>query len=175
MSKLIGFGHTAQVGKDTAAFGIGYKRLAFADEVRGLLLQVNPLVHDMPLQGYINVNGWETAKADGEVRRLLQNIGLGAREILGEDVWVKPVMSKAKALLKAGVDVAITDVRFPNEHAAIRKAGGTLIKITRPGSPKMSHLSETALEDADWDHVIENNFTIDHLVHTIRAIIDELP
>jgi len=175
MSKLIGLGHTAQVGKDTAAFGIGYKRLAFGDGVRDLLLQVNPIIHGMPLQAYINVHGWETAKAEGEVRRLLQNIGLGAREIIGEDVWAKLVLSKAKALMKAGVDVAITDVRFPNEHAAIRKAGGTLIKITRAGSPKMSHLSETALEDADWDYIIENDFTIDHLVHTIRAIVDELP
>ncbi len=174
MSTLIGLGHTAQVGKDTAAFGIGYERVAFGDGVRELLLQANPIVHGMPVQAYINVNGWETAKAEGEVRRLLQNIGLGAREILGEDVWVKLALSKAKALLNSGVNVAITDVRFPNEMKAIKKAGGTLIKITRPGSPKMSHPSETALEDAVWDHTIKNDFTIDHLVHTIRAIVDEL-
>jgi hypothetical protein len=61
-------------------------------------------------------------------------------------------------LLKSdlGADIlVIPDVRFPNEAEAIKQAGGTLIKVVRPGyGPRNTVADRALLGYADWDYVI---------------------
>jgi hypothetical protein len=172
--KLVGFGHTAQVGKDTAALGIGWTRVAFADGVRALALECNPVIGgNMPLSDLVNVQGWEFSKTNSEVRNFLQNLGAGARNVIGENVWLDMTMAHARSLMRAGENVAVTDVRYPNEFEKIKEHNGTLIKILRPDSPKMDHHSEKALASAEWDAVVNNDSTIAKLVDRVRAIVDE--
>ena len=173
---IIGLGSRAQVGKDTLADNLFYSKVAFADGVRELALKANPIIGGgMPLSDFVNVQGWETAKQTAEVRTFLQNLGQGARLVVGEDVWLKIVTAKVKELQKdkAVKGIAVTDVRYPNEFKAIKKLGGIMIRIDRESAPKLSHPSEDSLDDADWDAVVENNFTIPYLVDRVRAIIDE--
>lgn len=74
----------------------------------------------------------------------------------------------------------ITDVRFPNELEAVKNRGGITIRVNRfeqisenvrvhgVGVP---HPSETALDNAEFDYVIENNSSIEDLIHTVSLIL----
>lgn len=72
----------------------------------------------------------------------------------------------------------ITDVRFPNEAEAIKEHNGITIRINRglvERTGKMiqgpEHISETALDDAKFDYVIENNGTIEELIEQVKKIL----
>ncbi len=58
----------------------------------------------------------------------------------------------------------ITDVRFPNEAAAVKRWGGTLIKIFRDSAPLGLDPAEVALDRFDaWDYAVNNNSDLDNL------------
>lgn len=170
--KLVGVVGPKQSGKDTFARALtreqGFARLAFADRLKYFALAVNPLVPCPPpfedrvyrLDYFVNLHGWDVAKETyPEVRRLLQEMGLAARLYLGERVWLDPVMRAAAEMRENGVPVVITDVRFPNEYAAVREAGGLIVRITRPRleDPADAHESEqlwrTCEADAEYENV----------------------
>jgi hypothetical protein len=104
--------------------------------------------------------GWEGAKNSyPEVRRFLQNLGLGARTVFGDDFWVDRALTLA---VKDG-NVVFPDVRFENEADAIRSAGGKVIRIDRPGHVATGHVSETGLVGYDFDKVFDNGGSIQDL------------
>lgn len=80
----------------------------------------------------------------------------------------------------------ITDMRFPNEAQAIKDRGGINIRVNRAKIVKLSentsyvynplfdgpeHESETALDDYEFDYVIENKGTIPELAEKVREIL----
>lgn len=69
------------------------------------------------------------------VRYALQTMGteLG-RDLWHPDVWAAIGMGTARALAAAGRHVVITDARFLNEFKVVRKHGGELWHIVRPGA-----------------------------------------
>ena len=80
--------------------------------------------------------------------------------------------------IKENEKVIITDLRFPNELEAIKKHNGITIRINRglvERTGKMiqgpEHISETALDNAEFDYVIENDCTIDDLIEKVREIL----
>lgn len=161
--RIIGLCGYAGSGKDEAAKGLvacGWTRIAFADAVREVALAINPVLVGDPsnesafrLADVVCDGQWLIAKAQPEVRRLLQAIGTEAgRKILGENVWVDAAMRKV-----AG-DTVFSDVRFPNEVAAIRERGGRIVRIERPGvGPVNGHVSETAIDCIEADYTIIND------------------
>jgi hypothetical protein len=185
---LIGIGHNMQVGKDTAAQALcrdaGYRRIAFADKLKDLAIVADPLITTATrtlnvgighgkLKHAVQGLGWEQAKAVyPEVRLFLQQLGLGARQVFGEDFWI------TQALAGVGPDerVVVSDVRFINEAENIKEAGGYLIKIMRPGFNGDGHVSERELASWDgWDFTIENSGSLDDLeravVKHVRGVI----
>jgi hypothetical protein len=70
-------------------------------------------------------------------------------------------------------------MRFPNEIAAVELREGITIRVNRPaimqenkaGVVAPLHPSETALDDAKFDYIIENDGTLDELVEKVRAIL----
>lgn len=72
----------------------------------------------------------------------------------------------------------ITDTRFPNEAQAIKDRGGIIIRVNRTvvhpelGEGKVTyiHPSETALDNWEFDYVIENNGTLEELIEKVRVI-----
>ena len=83
-------------------------------------------------------------------------------------------------------NIIITDMRFINEMDAVKKRGGITIRVNRPcnicggsGYHKMScpvsksgeHLSETSLDKAEFDYVIENSGSIEELIEKVRKIL----
>jgi hypothetical protein len=66
----------------------------------------------------------------------------------------------------------ITDTRFPNEAEAIKKAGGIIIRIERPGiDPVNLHTSETSLDKWNFDHVVVNDGSITDLTKKIKKVL----
>lgn len=172
--QVIGLTGFAQVGKDTAARFLvehyGFERVAFADRVRGVAYQLNPLVRYraslLRLRTIVDTAGWEKAKQWPEVRRLLQVLGTEAgRNVLGEDIWVRLVMGD----LLPGKRYVISDVRFWNEAKAIWGVNGEVWRIVRPGyGPINKHQSETAMSSYITDAVIINDGSLKDFYNSLR-------
>ena len=107
-------------------------------------------------------------------RSLLQKIGTDLfRNQLHPNTWVNATFANYQ-----NDNWIITDMRFPNELEAVKKHNGITIRINRglvERTGKMiqepEHISETALDNAEFDYVIENDCTIDDLIEKVREIL----
>jgi hypothetical protein len=164
---IIGLTGYAQSGKDTFASILvekyGYSRIAFADKIRDFLYGINPMVGCSPtgyLQDLVNLVGWDKAKQEPQVRRLLQDLGISARDLISEDIWVTAALSSVSKDQR----VVITDVRFENEAAMIKSMGGQLWRIKRSGvGPVNDHVSESEMDGYKVDQIFVNNGTLEEL------------
>jgi hypothetical protein len=179
---IIGLSGYARSGKDTVAgmlMGIhGYKRMAFADKIKEFLLEIDPLVMhngmEFRLQDIIESKGWESAKTDyPEIRRLLQDLGLGARKLFGDSFWVDQVIGQfGHAWWGYDTNVVITDVRFADEAKAIKGKGGKIWRVNRINvGPANDHVSETGMDDWEFDGIITNNSDMPNLIKQIRKLL----
>jgi len=64
-----------------------------------------------------------------------------ARRGFHDDIWIASLENK---LRKTRDDVVISDCRFPNEIAAIRRAGGIVIRVTRGLEPTWFEMARRA-------------------------------
>lgn len=180
---LVGIGHVARSGKDVAAAALvrdlGFERRAFADKLKRLAIAADPIVTTATqatnvgsgkgrLDWIVRGMGLEQAKdVYPEVRKFLQDLGAGAREVFGEDFWVDQCLGTKP--LKT--DIVISDVRYENEADEIRRRGGKLIRIDRPGVYATGHASETALVDYDWDEVVNNDGSVHDLETKVVKLV----
>ena len=167
---IIGLSGYARSGKNTVAdiLGPNYRQVSFAEPMREAILKLNPLiVGDSRLSDIVDEEGWHGAKTYGEARRLLQVFGTGVgREMFGENFWVNIAFT---GILPTD-DVVFTDVRFVNEAQAIKRLGGEVWRINREGVDAVNaHVSEHALDDWEFDRVIDNNGTLDELREKVVA------
>lgn len=108
-------------------------------------------------------------KSCGSIRELLQFIGtdIGTR-ILGKDVWINAAMRDLPEL------VVFTDVRFPEEKAAIEQLEGTSIYISRDLDSAIAnsgHISENALDPKMFEYIVVNDGSIEDLHANVRDIV----
>lgn len=113
-----------------------------------------------------------------------------------DDIWIASLENK---LRNSQDHVVISDCRFPNEIAAIKKAGGKIVWVQRGELPvwyddAMSanrgsnvganamkihkiHASEWAWLGSDFDAVIDNNGSINNLYLQVEKLIvgDQIP
>lgn len=181
--KHVGLVGKARSGKDSVAKrlvqGRSYTRIGFADPLKAMALQTNPLIPTSPgvvvrLAALINDVGWEYAKDTyPEVRRLLQNIGQTVR-LHDEDFWVRLALRKVDAADSWNLPVVITDVRYENEAVALRQRGFALVRVTRPGAgagENAGHKSETELDYVNPDLTIGNTGTLDDLNRIVDSLL----
>lgn len=176
---LVGLIGKKRAGKDTVASTLveefGFARVAFADPLKAAALRLDPIVRiwagdPVRLSGVVERMGWEAAKEIPEVRRTLQEYGVAIREI-EPDFWVRAGLDRAHAARYGGEPVVVTDVRFPNEAEAIEQAGGTLVRVVRPGLVSTdTHVSETALDEYPTRFTISNGGTLDDLADAARDL-----
>ena len=167
---LIGVSGYARSGKDTIGQILvanhRFQRHAFADKLKKLSLRIDQHVADS-----VHANGWERAKDDPYVRGFLQRLGVAARDVIADDIWITALFGDLDFELRH----VITDVRFVNEAAAIRKAGGYIWRVNRPGiRPVNSHVSEHQMDDYPFDMVFDNNGSIDDLEGQVEAAMQRL-
>lgn len=173
----------ARSGKDTVAAYLvaehGYTRLAFADPLKDMALELNPFVayvagEQFRLAYLVERYGWDNAKdMFPEIRRVLQHMGQGVRQ-RDRSFWIR-------ALLRDAVQVpgptVVTDVRYPNELAAMQRAGFEPVRISRPGAGLSGaagqHDSETALDTAPM-RTLFNDGSLDLLNARTDALVSRL-
>ena len=168
---IIGLSGYARSGKDEVAKILvedyGYTRVAFADKIRELLLDTNPLIKDgFRIESVVNAYGWEQAKVlFPEIRRLLQDLGVGARKTFKETFWVDQVIDQfGHSWWGYDTNVVVTDVRFINEAIAIKGKGGKIWRIKRPGvEPVNNHISERDMDGYQPDMILKNEGTLEDL------------
>ncbi|MEU4534321.1 hypothetical protein AB0G15_05560 [Streptosporangium sp. NPDC023825] len=153
MTQVIALCGYAGVGKDTVANILaenhGFKRLAFADKVKEVLLEIDPIIQGYRetyrLSDLIEGMGWDYAKGEyPEIRRLLQHVGTDFRNLVDDQAWIRPVVKEI--FYGSASKVVVSDVRFFNEARALRNISGTqltIVRLTRPGiGPANDHISE---------------------------------
>jgi hypothetical protein len=125
-------------------------------------------VKDIPLNG-VPVFADIQFNSLMSVRDFLQKLGTDAiRDNLHENTWVNATLAD----YTNESNWIITDTRFPNEAEAIKKAGGIVIRINRPGvQPINPHPSETSLDDWEFDAVINNDGDVSDIVHKVGLLL----
>jgi hypothetical protein len=167
---LVGVMGYAQAGKDTFGTALGYDRIAFADQLKALALACHP-----EIRFWVEEKGWEWAKLNHPgCREFLQDLGVGAREIIGPNVWVDAAFLGWNPTRPT----VITDVRFPNEVQAIRDRGGLIVKIVREGhKPPNNHVSETYVDEVDPDYIFTAPYPgipiLQNMAHNFAYLIKE--
>lgn len=170
---LIGLCGPAGAGKNTVAemlvddAGRPYRQVAFADT----LYDCVSLVTGMTVEQLKNreIKEQPLPWLGKSPRQLLQTLGTEwGRLLVHEELWVRVTMEKLRGDLEAGRGVAITDVRFDNEAAAIIAAGGEVWRVVRPGwrclaADAAKHQSEAGVSDHLIARTVDNSGTLDDL------------
>ncbi|HQR20058.1 MAG TPA: deoxynucleotide monophosphate kinase [Burkholderiaceae bacterium] len=175
--QLIGIHGKARSGKDTVAKWFGRERGAF---LSAFAFPIKQAVIGMfaPLTGI----GWEhfentELKETGlphigvSPRALAQALGTEfGRECVHPDVWVMMTESYLKSCQvwgKPNQVVVMSDLRFENEAEWLRRNGGTVIHLTRPGADGkvglQGHASESGIIIETGDIGIHNGGTVEEL------------
>jgi hypothetical protein len=83
--------------------------------------------------------------------------------------------------MRSVLGVAVPDVRFKNEMAAIKEAGGLVLRISRPGAGlggaaalHQSEVEQASIPDSAFDRVFQNTGTTDDLRLAIQAFVREV-
>ena len=168
---LIGFAGRARSGKDTVAnfivAAIGGYRYSLADPIRAMLA---PLGVDMS-DPYWQARKEESIPALGvSPRRMMQTLGTEwGRQLINPDLWL--IMAHQR-LLQSGPGMVISDVRFDNEAAWIRKHGGWIIHVIRPDTKAVeAHESENGIEVLAEDVQLFNSGTLEELQFSVRGLL----
>lgn len=102
-------------------------------------------------------------------RKILQRLGTeGGRVAIHTDIWVNSTFANIGDSDK----VVLTDMRFPNELESVKSRGGLTIRINREGhNDTGDHPSETALDGAEFNIVINNDGSILDLYEKIKKVL----
>ena len=112
------------------------------------------------------------------------------RKSFHDDIWIASLENKLRS---SKDDVIVSDVRFPNEVTAIKNQGGKIVWVQRGRLPEWYnsaveanngsnlhinemkinkiHASEWAWVGTEFDHIIENDTSIDDLYSIIKKLI----
>ena len=114
-------------------------------------------------------HGWKEGPMTA--REFMQFLGTDVMRKMYEPVWVQSCVNKIKHEQSSLAIVA--DVRFPNEVDAIKNAGGSVVRLNRANRAD-NHPSETALDDYDFDHYIDNTGSVDALISQVKSFHKKL-
>ncbi|WFU52335.1 hypothetical protein QA639_21755 [Bradyrhizobium pachyrhizi] len=136
---VVGLAGFAQSGKTTAALYLekkyGIRRKHIAEPLRAMLavlLQANGMSSEM-ISRYLEGDLKESVIPELGVTSRYAQITIGTewgRQLISQDLWAN---TWARGIAD-GESVMNDSVRFPNEAEAIRKLGGVVIMIKRPGT-----------------------------------------
>lgn len=172
--KLIGLAGKAGAGKDTVADYLWEKegaiKIAFADPLRLAASAIFALsvesFTDRALKEEV-VEYWGISRRD-----MCQLLGTEAtKPVFGDNIWLKRWFLSYSAVRDTD-HVVVPDVRFDVEAEAIRRLGGVIIHIVRPGAGLLGaageHSSEAGVTPrADGDMYLHNNGSIYDLGHKV--------
>jgi hypothetical protein len=162
---LIGFTGRKGAGKDTAAAVLvsrGFELLKFAGPLKAMLrtlLEVQGADAET-IERMIEGDLKEVPSSylgGRSPRHAMQTLGTQwGREQINGEFWVQAAVAAARQ----HDHVVFADIRFPNEAAAIREAGGRVFRITRPSMvDDDAHVSERLIDELEVDGELLNDFS----------------
>lgn len=165
---IIIFSGKQYAGKDTAAKIMldkmpNYRRCAMGDIIKLTYGAQKGLTYD------------EIEKNKAKYRSDLIVLGNWGRE-QDPDYWLKKIINQKG-------NIIVTDVRVPHEYEVFKNAGAITIRVeaTRETRAKRGQLvgeidiTEVGLDnEKNWDYIIDNNSTYEHLKSQVEKIIDEI-
>lgn len=163
---IIIFSGKQYAGKDTAAKIMldkmpNYRRCAMGDIIKLTYGAQKGLTYD------------EIEKNKAKYRSDLIVLGNWGRK-QDPDYWLKKI-------IKQKGNIIVTDVRVPHEYEVFKNAGAITIRVeaTRETRAKRGQLvgendiTEVGLDnEKNWDYIIDNNSTYEHLKSQVEKIID---
>lgn len=179
--RLLGLGGWKENGKTAAALLLaerhGWTVIEMSAPIAAVAARLNPLVPEGDralMRRYAEVvaeYGLTAAKENPEVRRLLDEIGAGLRDLIDAEVWTTAASAAIAAALAAGASVVVTGIRYPRELAMIRELGGLAAWVRRPGRGP-GGAADRALREADFDATLVNDGGLDLLAARVAALAD---
>jgi hypothetical protein len=200
-------------GKDTIANYLQnfhqFRRESFANSLKDAVAQVFGWDREL-LEGHTKqsrawreqVDPWWAERLDMPgltPRWVLQYWGTEVcRHEFHDDIWIASVENKIR---KTTDNIVVSDVRFPNEIASIKRAGGIVVRVHRGPDPEWYklaeivnsgphninwttskialekyaiHTSETAWIGTKFDAVIDNNYGLDNLHGQVKNLVQDL-
>ena len=155
------FGNKARVGKDEACRVLVHKYDAERVSLAAPVYEIADYIQ--------HVLGLPRVKH----RRLLQFLGEGLREVLGQDIWLNVALAKIQAAVASGKMVCISDMRYRNEADAFRKIGVVLVHLDRKDRPPVDnpdHISEVDLDGYDFEAHIQNDSTLEAFQQAVARL-----
>jgi hypothetical protein len=176
MTRLIGlYSHAPGSGKSTVADMLwDYKRLSFADPLRKFSAQILSSLGYNGLACLRDKKEEKIAELGVSPRQMMQTLGTEwGRSCIHPDLWIMVAAGTVEEQLKRGRNVVIDDVRFPNEAEMIRRLGGELWLVDRPGVVyEGNHASEGALHSIVPDTVINNSGSFHQLRQVVTSLLE---
>ena len=199
-------------GKDTAADYLctnkGFKRMSYAEPLKDAISTIFGWDRELLEVKTKHSREWREQIDPWWAERLqithltprwvLQHWGTEVcRRGFHDDIWIASIENKLRNIKE---DVVISDCRFPNEIASIRKLGGIALRVFRGPEPEWYpwagivtkgqnnpeykkarkkldqsgiHASEYSSVGLNYDFTIDNNGTIDDLYRQIDSIINQ--
>ena len=160
-TQVVNFIYDLEQLEDTAAI------YNFADPLKNICMDILGLSFEQCHGTDNQKNELVNCYKDGSqmtARQVLQTVGTEFFRSIQHNVWADATIRRIQQ--DNPLVALIGDCRFPNEVEAIKKAGGTVIKLTR-NLYNSDHSSETALDPENYDQsnfdlVVDNqNMTIE--------------
>ena len=179
--QVFGITGRKQHGKDTVTRELvlkGYELLRFADPLKNMLrafyetMEVPSADIERRIEG--DLKEVPCIYLNGKTpRHAMQTLGTEwGRGLIHEDLWVDSRMRRAAGRSK----VVISDVRFPNECATVKRLDGKIVRVDaskRVAFNEFSnHLSETQIDALPADVEIDNNGTRFELSCAVQMLTD---
>lgn len=168
-------------GKDAIGdilVGQGFARLAMgADILLPASRALNPITDAIGLPYSSTVEferfneivdqlGYEEAKrVEPEVRAFMQRLGYEFLDAIGKPaLWIECLMDKY-----VGADAVMTSCRRLVECETVRRRGGEIWRVNRPGIDPGDHPVEHEVDDYPFDVVIQNDGTLADLAFAVTS------
>jgi hypothetical protein len=108
-------------------------------------------------------------------RWAMQTLGTEwGRQLIHNDLWVNAAIATWRKRVEG--NYVFDDVRFENEAAAIRREGGEIWRVQRPGYPivAMGHVSEAGQDNICSDWIVQNTGSLSDLRDKIHNVLEGL-
>ena len=169
---ILGIAGPAGSGKDTAGAWLaehyGFKRYAMASALKagmaamGFPEPADRALKEQPVPGF-----------DFTWREAAQKLGTEWGRKLDSDLWVKVAERQVR---ESKDSVVITDIRFENESAMVRRMGGTVIHLLGRKADlgeNQQHASEVGISiSVYYDYVIDNSDSLETLYEQLEGLMN---
>jgi hypothetical protein len=185
MTRLVAlYSPAPQSGKTTIATYLlvsGWRSVSFAAPIKRLVTQLLTElgISDDNARRLVNTDKEETIpQLRTTARHMLQTLGTEyGRNCIHPQIWTMCAEARIQKLLTEGHPVVIDDCRFPNEAALIRRLGGEVWHLSRPGTERnTTHASEGGLDDYPlFDRHLVNDGSLFDLYDRVHEILQPTP